>query len=1084
MDPREALSRLTPEQLRALRRQAQAIPRQPRDGRVFPVSPPQRRLWFLDRVGGNSAVYNVPQSVDLVGPLDRDALAWALARIAARHESLRTTFESVDADVCQRVHEVLPFAFAEDDLSAQADDAVAQAARLEALLAAELAAAFDLARGPLWRVRLVRLAADHHVLSIVMHHIVCDGWSLAVFARELEALYSARRRGEADPLPPLPVQYPDYAAWLQQRLAGERLAREAAHWRETLAGAPPLLELPTDRRRPAEQSFAGAWVPVSIDAALAAGLRALGARHGATLYMTLLAVWALVLSRLSGQHDVVIGSPVANRGRREVQDQIGFFVNMLALRLDLDGDPDIAALLARTKAAVLAAQEHGELPFEQVVEQVNPARSLAWTPVFQVAFAWHNDTAWDLRFEGLTAHMRDPALSMAKFDLNLSMIEQGDAIAGVIEYATALFDEATAARYAGYFVEALRGMVADEHASASRLPLLGDDEYRRLVVDWNATERDFGPWRPLHAYVEDHAAATPSAIAVTCGDDVLDYATLDAEANRLAHWLRAQGVGRGTLVAICLQRSVRAIAAVLGIMKSGGAYVPMDPAYPEQRIAAMLADARPALVLTDAPSRTVLDTARTQVDAPPPVHAIDAMPLPWADAPATPPDPAEVGLGPDDLPYIIYTSGSTGVPKGVMARHGGVTGLMHALREPFGLGPDTRVLQFASFGFDAFVLEWVMAFGAGGSLHLAEAGETLLGDTLEALVARRQATHALIPPVVLASMPAGATLASMHTLTCGGETVPPALLGRWNHGRRFINIYGPTETTAISTYHVCPPSLQDADTVPIGRPFANERVYVLDRWLQPVPTGVAGELCIGGVGVAAGYLHRPELTADRFIDSPFVPGDRLYRSGDLARWRADGTIEHLGRNDFQVKVRGYRIELGDIEAKLAAQSGVKEAVVLAREDVPGEKQLVAYYLDAGDAPVAPETLRAALQALLPDYMVPTAYVRMDAWPLTSNAKLDRRALPAPQGATAALAHAYVAPRTPIEEVLADIWAEIIGVERVGVHDNFFDLGGHSLMAMRLMSAIRDGLGLELPLKTFFEAPTVAQMGRALLPDED
>lgn len=1083
MDPREALGRLTPEQLRALRRQAQAMPRQPREGRAFPVSPPQRRLWFLARVGGNSAVYNVPQAVELTGPLDRDALAWALGRVAERHESLRTTFEAIGDAVCQRIHDALPFALAEDDLSAHAAGP-AQEARLEALLASDLAAPFDLARGPLWRVRLVRLAADWHVLSIVMHHIVCDGWSLAVLARELETLYSARRRGEPDPLPPLPVQYPDYAVWLQQRLGGERFAREAAYWRDALAGAPPLLELPTDRRRPAEQSFAGALVPLSLDAGLTAALRALGARHGTTLFMTLLAAWALVLSRLSGQHDVVIGSPIANRGRREVQDQIGFFVNMLALRLDLDGDPDIAALLARTRATVLAAQEHGELPFEQVVEQVNPTRSLAWTPVFQVAFAWHNDTAWDLRFEGLAARMRDPALAMAKFDLNLSLIEQGDGIAGVIEYATALFDEATIERYAGYFVAALRGMVADDGRPASRLPLLGEAETRRLVVEWNATERDFGPWRPLHAYVEDHAASDPSAIAVTCGDDALDYATLDAEANRLAHWLRARGVGRGTLVAICLQRSVRAIATILGIMKSGGAYVPLDPAHPDRRIATMLADARPALVLTDAPSRAVLDAARAQVDAPPPVAMIDADPVPWAGQPATGPDAADVGLGPDDPPYVIYTSGSTGVPKGVLARHGGVTGLMHALREPFGLGPDTRVLQFASFGFDAFVLEWVMAFAGGGSLHLAEPGETLLGETLEALVARRQVTHALIPPVVLASMPPGATLASMHTLTCGGETVPPALLRRWNRGRRFINIYGPTETTAISTCYPCPPDLQEIDNLPIGKPFANERVYVLDRWLQPVPTGAAGELCIGGVGVAAGYLHRPELTADRFVDSPFVPGDRLYRSGDLARWRADGLIEHLGRNDFQVKVRGYRIELGDIEARLAAQPGVKEAVVLAREDVPGEKQLVAYYLADAAAPVAAEALRSALQAALPDYMVPTAYVRMDAWPLTSNAKLDRRALPAPQGATATAGRAYVAPRTPIEEVLADIWAEILGVERVGVHDDFFDLGGHSLMAMRLMSAVRDTLGLELPLKTFFEAPTVARMGQALLPDED
>ncbi len=1085
MSSTEAAGRPTPEQLRALRRQAQAIPPQPRDGRTFPAAYAQQRLWFLTRLGGAAGAYNVPLGVELIGPLDRAALRASLDRVLARHEALRTTFEEVEGVAHQRIGAPRPFALDEHDLRGLLTDEAARA--LRALQEQEAATPFDLVRGPLVRGRLVRLADERHALLLTMHHIVSDGWSLGLLASELEALYSARMRGASDPLPPLPVQYADYAVWQRQRLSGARLEQEGRWWRETLAGAPPLLELPADRKRPPMQDHRGALCAVRIPPALAASLKTLSQQHGTTLFMTLFAAWAIVLSRLSGQTDLVVGTPVANRGRREVQDLIGFFVNTLAVRLDLDGDPDTATLLAQIRTRVLAAQEHGELSFEQVVEQINPERSLAWTPIFQTSFAWHNTAPADLRFEGLQADMLDTPHAVSKFDLSLSLAEEGEAIVGSLEYATALFDTATVERYAGYFVAALQGMVADPARPVSALPLIGAEERQRLILDWNETERDFGPWRPFHAWIEDHAATSPAAEAVTCGDDRLDYAALNAGANRLAHWLRGRGVGRGDRVAICLQRSVRAIATVFGIMKSGAAYVPMDPAYPQARIAAMVADAQPVLVLCDAASREALDVALADLvrdgTALPPVFVIDDAHAPWRALSAENPDPAAIGLGPDDAPYIIYTSGSTGVPKGVVARHRGVTGLMHALREPFALSPHARVLQFASFSFDAFVLEWVMAFGSGGSLHLAEPGETLLGDTLDALVAKRRITHALIPPVVLASMPETATLATLQTLTCGGETVPSALLRRWNRDRRFLNIYGPTETTAISTAYACPPTLIEADSVPIGRPLANERVYVLDRHLQPVPTGVAGELCIGGIGVAAGYLHRPELTAERFVDSPFVPGDRLYRTGDLARWRADGQIEHLGRNDFQVKVRGFRIELGEIEARLAALPGVKEAVVLAREDVPGEKQLVAYCLETAPGAIAPDALRAALQAQLPDYMVPSAFVVLAAWPLTVNAKLDRGALPAPQGKAACSDRPYLAPQTPIEEVLAAIWAEVLGVERVGALDNFFDLGGHSLMAMRLIAAIRDSLGIELPLKAFFEAPTVAQMGRVLLPDE-
>ncbi len=1079
---KEALSQMTPEQFRALRRKAQGIPAQPRDGQDFPASYAQQRLWFLSQVGASSDAYHIPLGVELTGALDREALQWSLDRIIERHESLRTTFAAVDGVPRQRIAAPTPFALAHHDLSGL--DASTQQTELQTLQTLESGAPFDLERGPLLRGRLIALDPQRHVLLLTMHHIVSDGWSMGVLARELDTLYSARAQGQPDPLPALPVHYADYAVWQRQRLQGERLARESDYWREALRGAPALLTLPTDRKRPPEQDYRGALIEVGLDAALTQALKTLSLKLGATLYMTLLAAWAVVVSRLSGQTDVVMGTPVANRARSETQGMIGFFVNTLSVRAQLDDGPTVSALIERMKAQVLSAQEYQDLPFEQVVEVVNPARSLAYAPIFQTMLAWQNNESGDLRFGGLDArHLRMPH-AVSKFDITLSLGEgENGGIVGVVEYSTALFDKATVERYFSYLGQVLRSMAADPALPVSRLPVLSEDDYRQVVHTWNATERNFGPWRPVHACIEDHAAASPDAEAVSCGDQTLDYATLNAGANRLAHWLRAQGVGADALVGTFVQRSVWAIEAVLGIMKSGGAYVPVDVGYPPERVAELLADARPALILTDAASRAALDAALAGIDAPPQVFEIDRDRPLWSQASTANIAPHEIGLTSEHLAYVIYTSGSTGTPKGVMARHAGPTALMHALREPLGLSAQTRVLQFASFGFDAFVLEWVMAFAGGGSLHLAGPGDRLLGEALDAMVAQRRITHMFLTPSLLSSLPETVRLASLHTLVCGGEAVPSSLLRRWNHGRRFINGYGPTETTVISVTYPFPPGLEDMDDVPIGRPLANDRVYILDAHLQPAPVGVSGELYIGGAGVARGYLHRPALTAERFIDSPFVAGDRLYRTGDVGRWRADGVIEYQGRNDFQVKIRGYRIELGEIESKLAALPGVKDAVVLAREDAVGDKQLVAYYLQDETADAGADGLRAQLQSRLPDYMVPAAYVRLDAWPLTGNGKLDRNALPAPDGATLLSGRPYVAPRTPIEEVLAAMWAELLGLERVGIHDNFFDLGGHSLMAMRLIAAIRDTFGIGLPLKLFFETPTVEHMGRYLLPDE-
>ncbi len=1060
--------------------------RMPRADRNAPLraSFAQQRLWFVAQMRGVSEAYHLPLELAMSGPLDVPALRSALNALVARHESLRTRFEAVDGEAYQRIDPPgAAFALLEHDLSALSPEAQPQA--LEPLLLEESRRPFDLARGPLIRGVLVRRGADDHVLVLTMHHIVSDGWSMGVLAQELSALYSAQRRGERDPLPALPIQYADYAAWQRERLQGERLERELAYWRDTLRGAPALLELPTDRKRPVEQDYRGGLLDIEIDAALTSELKALSLRTGTTLFMAVLAAWSVVLSRLSGQEEVVIGTPVANRNRSEIGGLIGFFVNTLALRVRLDDAPTVSELLTRVKAIALSAQEHQELPFEQVVEQVNPTRSLSYGPLFQVMFAWQSNEAMGFDFDALRVEQMRMPHTVAKYDLTLSLHESENGIVGGLEYASSLFDRETVERYAGYLREVLRGMVARPETSIATLSLLDATEYRRIVEDWNATDRDVGPWRPVHAQFEAFAAATPEAIAITCAGEEANYAQANRNANRLAHWLRTRGVAPETRVALCVQRSVAAIETVLGIMKSGGAYVPIDPTYPEARIADMLSDAQPLLVLTDRASRDIVQRALArQGNESPPMFEIDIERTPWADAADHNLAVEDIGLNAEHPAYIIYTSGSTGVPKGVVSRHSGPSHLMHALREPFGLDANTRVLQFASFSFDAFVLEWVMAFGFGGSLHLPAPEEMLLGDALEAFVAKQRVTHCFLTPQVVLTLPDDARLATLHTMTCGGEVVPQALVERWHANRQFFNVYGPTETTGISIIQACGPDMIGTTTLPIGRPLANERVYLLDAALRPVPIGATGELYIGGAGVARGYWRRPELTAERFIDSPFRAGDRLYRTGDVCRWLSDGRIDYQGRNDFQVKIRGFRIELGEIEAKLAALPGVKEAVVLAREDVPGQKSLVAYYLHDDQAPSpAIDVLRSRLQMQLPDYMVPAAFVRLEAWPLTSNNKIDRKALPAPEDGALGSARAYVAPRTPIEEVLVDIWRELLGVERIGVRDDFFDLGGHSLLAMRAISAIRDALGITVPLRAFFESPTIEHLGRTLLPDE-
>jgi amino acid adenylation domain-containing protein len=1040
-------------------------------GEVAELSFAQQRLWFLEQLGGAGAAYHIPAALRLRGELDRWALGRALDRIVERHEALRTTFEEVDGVPVQRFAPAAGarLELAEHDLAGHAD----AEAEVRRLAGEEARAPFDLAAGPLIRGRIVRLADDDHVLLLTMHHVVSDGWSTGVLVGELGALYAAFRAGDADPLPPLPVQYADYSAWQRRTVTGDALQRQADFWKATLAGAPELLELPADRPRPAQQDPAGAIAAVELDAELTAALKALGQRHGATLFMTLLAGWATVLARLSGEDDVVIGTPTANRGRAELERLIGFFVNTLALRVDLGGEPTVADVLERVKAAALAAQHNQDIAFEQVVELVKPVRSLSHAPLFQVMFAWQNTPQAGLELPGLKLEPLDRAAGIAaKFDLSLALGEVDGRVVGAVTYATSLYDEATIQRYVGYLRAVLAEMAADDAKPVHALPLLSEIERRQVVEEWNATDAEFASDATFHELFQAQVEATPVAVALVQDEDVFTYAALNARANRLAQHLRGLGVRPDARVAICVERSPQMVIAVLAVMKAGGAYVPLDPAYPTDRLRYMLDDSAPVALLTQASLAGLLG------DVSIPVVALDADAERWADAADTNPSRDAVGLRPEHLAYVIYTSGSTGRPKGVMVRHRGVCNLVAAQVRAFPVDAESRILQFASFSFDACVFEMAMALTRGAALHLPPRGGVLAGEALVEMMAEQGITHVTLPPAVLAALPDDAEMPSVRMMVLAGDVVTEAVARRWGAGRQLFNAYGPTETTVWATLHECDATA--AGNPPIGRPIANTRVYVLDGRGEPVPVGVAGELCVGGAGVARGYLDRPDLTADRFVADPFSgeADARLYRTGDRARRLADGTVEFMGRNDFQVKLRGFRIELGEIESRLAEHPQVREAAVLAREDSPGDKRLVAYYVAAESTDLEVDVLRAHVAERLPEHMVPAAYVRLDALPLTPNGKLDRRALPAPGGAAYA-ARAYEAPAGATEEALAQIWADVLGAERVGRGDHFFDLGGHSLLAVQVVSRIRQALNVEVALRDLFARPVLAEFAAGL-----
>ncbi|HST59897.1 MAG TPA: amino acid adenylation domain-containing protein, partial [Longimicrobium sp.] len=994
------------------------------------------------------------------------ALERAVGEIVRRHEALRTTFAEVNGSPVQVIASFGGFALLVEDLTglgeADREAAVKQRASEEARRA------FDLVAGPLFRAALLRLGEEDHVLLLSMHHVVSDGWSLGVLFRELSALYEAYRDGRESPLPELAVQYADYAVWQREQLEGEVLDRQLAYWREQLSGAPELLELPTDHPRPPVQAYRGASVPVELSAELLERLEALGRSEGATLYMTLLGAFQVLLSKYSGSEDVVVGSPIAGRTRKEVEELIGFFVNTLVLRTDLGGDPSFRETLRRVRGATLGAYEHQEVPFEKLVAELQPERSMSHSPLFQVMFTLQNAGGGVGALPGLRVSGAGAEVASAKFDLALTLSTTAQGLRGRLNYSADLFERGTIERMVRHLERVLEQVAADADVRFSRLDLLGEAERALVLEQWNRTAAEYPADRCIHELFAQQAERTPQAEAVVHEGTALSYGELNRRANQLAHHLEDLGAGPDVRVGLCLERGVDAIIGLLAVLKAGGAYVPLDPSYPVERLREMLADSRPVVLLTQASLRERVGSLGV------PAVALDADAGAWAERPAT--NPARLGLTPEHLAYVIYTSGSTGRPKGVMVRHGSVVNLASALHARIyaAYPAPLRVGVNAPLVFDGSVKQ-IVQLAAGHTLCVVpEAVRRDPAGLVAWLGETRVDALDVTPSLLRLALAEGLGRdGSPRFVLVGGEAVDEELRERMSRvPTRFHNVYGPTECTVDATTREIGAAGPAAS---IGGPLPNVSAYVLDPRLLPVPVGVPGELYVGGAGVARGYLDRPAMTAERFVPDPFggEAGVRLYRTGDRVRWMADGTLEYLGRLDVQVKVRGFRIELGEIEARLAGHPEVREAVVLAREDVPGDRRLVAYVVGA----VETDALRAHLRHSLPEYMVPAAFVVLEALPLTPNGKLDRRALPAPDLAPAA--DRYVAPRTETEALLAEIWAEVLRLERVGVEESFFELGGHSLLATRVVARVREVFGVELSLRAIFETPTVSDLAPRL-----
>lgn len=1054
--------------------QQNSIPAAPRD-QLLPLSFGQQRLWFLEQLEGPSATYNMPLAMRLEGTLDVVALEKALSEIVRRHEALRANFKIEDEQAVIRIRETaecpLTIVAAKESGAEEEQRWIQQEARR----------CFDLANDPLVHATLVKWTDSSQLFLLTMHHIVSDGWSLGIFLRELVVLYEAFSKGLPSPLPELSIQYADYAHWQRQRLQGNVLDQLLDYWRQRLSGAPELLALPTDRPRPPIQTYHGRSLNAKLDADLSKRLQTLSQTTGGTLFMTLLSGFALLLSRYSGQEDIVIGTPVANRNHADIEPLIGLFINTLTLRLDLSGNPSARELLTKVRDTCLEAYEHQDVPFEQLVEELKPPRSLSYAPLFQVSFDLQNTSMDAVVMPGLSLCPVEQEAVAAKFDLSLSVEETATELLTVWNYNPDLFDEATIVRMMGHYRMLLEGMVAEQAASLSELPLLDERERQQILYAANATAQSYPAAHSFLDLFEAQAQATPDRITLSFADQSLSYRQLYQRVRQLASALQMLGVGPEVLVALCVERSVDMIVGLLGIMRAGGAYIPLDPGYPPERLACVLDDARPLLLLTQERLEAALPASGARV------ICLDRDREMLADLAQQNPHSPVAPAG-SNAAYVIFTSGSTGRPKGVQIQHRALLNFLVSMQREPGLSEQDALLAVTTISFDIAALEIYLPLISGAHLVLADRETALDGRQLQATLQSHRITHMQATPATWrVLLESDWQPPRPFTVLCGGEALPVDLARHLlQKSVRLWNLYGPTETTIWSSAREVvsvDPSKEGVEA--IGCPIQNTQIYILNKYNHPLPIGIAGELHIGGDGLARGYLNRPDLTADSYRPDAFSDraGARLYRTGDLARRLADGTIDFLGRIDHQVKIRGYRIELGDIEAALRQQPGIKQAIVLAREDLPGDKRLVAYLLASIEPAPSIDELRTRLKTGLPDYMLPAAFVFLDAMPLTPNGKINRNALPAPDLARPELNAGFAAPRNELENSIAEIWRQALRLEHVGIDDNFFDLGGHSLLLTRVYEALRKQVSEPFALITLFQHPTIRSLAARLAQDE-
>ncbi|HZM01643.1 MAG TPA: amino acid adenylation domain-containing protein [Candidatus Saccharimonadales bacterium] len=1035
-------------------------------GELLPLSFAQQRLWFLDQLHPCSALYNVPTAFRIGGLLNIEALKRSLEIILLRHEALRTVYLFTNDSPAQRVLDRFAFDLPLTDLSRLSDPEGELGRRLRK----EACQPFDLAKDLMLRALLFKLGPAEHVLFLNVHHIAFDEWSLEILLRELAACYSAFCEGQEPSLPELPIQYADFALWQRQQVAG----KELEYWTKQLGGELPRLELPTDRTRPAIRTYEGAREYLALSPELTAALKAFSRREAVTLHVLLLAAFQTLLHRYSGQEEIIIGTPVAGRGQLQTEPLIGFFVNTLALRTSFADDPAFKELLVRVRDVNLQALANQDFPFEQIVERLRPERGSNQNPLFDVVFALQNQAALEPEFAGLKFNLIDLSTNSAKFDLTFVVQDKKDTLHLALEYSTEILDGPAMRRMAGHFQTLLAGIVANPLARISQLPILTPVERRQIVEDWNRTTTAYPRDKTVHTLFEEQAARSPSAVAVVYGSEEVTYQELNERSSQLANHLRKLGVGPDTLVGVLMDRSVEMIIAWLAILKAGGAYVPLDLDYPGERLAFMVEDTRMPVVLTKSTFRKRMpaETAR--------LVCLDSD---WKTIEREEKAISPAAVTAENLAYVIYTSGSTGKPKGAAIVHRGITRLVFETNY-IQLSSAERIAQLSNSSFDAATFEVWGALLHGGRL-IGVARETLLSPADFAAFLEKEKVSSLFLTVALfnqISTEAPLAFKSVKNLLAGGDAVDPKAAQRilqCGPPARLVNGYGPTESTTFAVCYEIKEVPENAASIPIGRPISNTTVYILDRHLQPVPVGVPGELHLGGDGLARGYLNRPDLTAAKFIPNPFAgePGARLYKTGDLARFLPDGNVEFLGRIDHQVKIRGFRIELGEIESVLRQCPGVRDALVIVTEESPGDKRLIGYLCRTAKDTSPPSALRAFLKQKLPDYMVPSVFIDLDAFPLTPNGKIDRRALPKP--GSIRNADADVPPQTHLQSQLQKIWEQVLGHQAFGPRDNFFEIGGHSLLAVQLIAQIEKVLGIKLPLPILFQAPTVEKLAEMI-----